>query len=82
MNTTKDLCTPVIDLFRHPPKGPHYHPTINSNSDISDNSDDNVLVVNDDDSNSNNCTFITPTSMVNIFRSHMIDIQVNKGRGK
>ena len=82
MNYMKDMCTIVIYLFNPSQKGAHYHPANKSNSDTYDNGDDIVIVVIDKDNNSNNSTYMILTSMVNIFRSYMIYIQVTKGCGK
>ena len=79
MKSPEYICTLVVDLFKPPPKIKLDQPTNNSNSDTSDKGGDNVIVVNDEESNSNNYTFMTPTSMVNIFRTHRIDSQVTKG---
>ena len=76
INYTKDICTLVVDLFKLISKYSQDHPTNNSNSDTSDNGDDNVIVVNDYESNSNNYKFMTHNSMVNIVRTNMIDNQV------
>ena len=82
MNYPKDFCTLVVYLFKTPPKYPRYHPTKNSNTDTYDNGDDNVIVADDKDIKNDNYTFMTPTSMVNIFRTHMTDSQVTKGYGE
>ena len=81
-NPSKNLRTLVFDLFIPPPKYPRDHPTNNTNSDTSDNGDNNVIVMNDEDSNSNNYIFMKPNSMVNIVITHMIDTQVIKGHGE
>ena len=82
INYTKDICTLVVDLFKLISKYSQDHPTNNSNSDTSDNGDDNVIVVNDEERNSNNYKLMIPTSMVNIIRTHIIDSQVTKDCGE
>ena len=69
----------MVDFFKPPTKYPRDHPTKNINSDTSDDGDDNVIVVNDEERNSNNYKLMIPTSMVNIIRTHIIDSQVTKG---
>ena len=81
MNYPKDLHTLVVDFFKHPPKDSCYDPNNNSNTDTSNNGDYNVIVVNDEKSNSNNYTLMTPNSMVNIVITHIIDSQVTNGCG-
>ena len=82
MNYPKDLCTLVVDFFKPRQKNTHNHRTNNINSDTYNNGDDNVIVVNDEDINSKNSTFTTPTSMVNIVRTHMIYSQEIKSCGE
>ena len=41
-----------------------------------------MKAVNDEESNINNFKFMTPTSMVNIVRTHIIYSKVNKGCGE
>ena len=82
MNSSKDLRTLLVNLFKPPPKNPCDQPTNNRNSDTSEKNDENVIVVNDEERNSNNSTFMTPTSMVNIVRSCIIDSLVTKGFGE
>ena len=82
MNSSKDLRTLLVNLFKPPQKDPCDQPTNNRNSDTYEKNDENVIVVNDEKSNSNNSTFMTPTSMVNIVRSCIIDSLVTKGFGE
>ena len=54
MNSSKDLHTLVVALFKPPSKYARDQPTNNSNSDTSDNGDDNLMVVNDEEIKINN----------------------------
>ena len=60
INSPNDFYSLVVDLFKTTPKDSCDHPTKNSNSDTYDNGDENMIVVNNEDINSNNSTFMTP----------------------
>ena len=82
MNSPKDILTLVVDFFKPTPIHPRDQPTKNRNKYKYDNGDDNVTAVNCEDYNSKNSKFMTPTSMINIVRTHIIDSQVTKGCGE
>ena len=60
INSPKDLNSLVVDLFKTTQKDSCDLPTKNSNSDTYDNGDENMIVVNNEDINSKNSTFMTP----------------------